>query len=61
MAKTIEKFSSYCLFSSGCFRWGLQNKVESFIQGTEKRIFTNFHREVKKQSFTQKAKFHPTN
>jgi len=26
--------------------WGLQNKVESFIQGTEKRIFTNFHREV---------------
>ena len=30
-----------------CLRWGLQNKVESFIQGTEKRIFTNFHREVK--------------
>jgi len=26
--------------------WGLQNKVENFIQGTEKRIFTNFHREV---------------
>ena len=26
--------------------WGLQNKVESFIHGTEKRIFTNFHREV---------------
>ena len=30
-----------------CLRWGLQNKVESFIQGTEKRIFTNFHREVR--------------
>ena len=30
-----------------CFRWGLQNKVESFIQGTEKRIFTNFHREAR--------------
>jgi len=26
--------------------WGLQNKVESFIHTTEKRIFTNFHREV---------------
>lgn len=26
--------------------WGLQNKVESFIHGTEKRIFTNFHREL---------------
>jgi len=26
--------------------WGLQNKVESFIHSTEKRIFTNFHREV---------------
>ena len=30
-----------------CLRWGLQNKVESFIQGTEKRIFTNFHREAR--------------
>jgi len=26
--------------------WGLQNKVESFIHTTEKRIFTNFHREL---------------
>jgi len=26
--------------------WGLQSKVESFIHSTEKRIFTNFHREV---------------
>merc|ERR1712080_568692 len=26
--------------------WGLQNKVESFIHTTERRIFTNFHREV---------------
>ena len=34
-------------FSWPVLRWGLQNKVESFIQGTEKRIFTNFHREVR--------------
>jgi len=26
--------------------WGLQNKVENFIHSTEKRIFTNFHREL---------------
>lgn len=26
--------------------WGLQNKVEAFIQNSEKRIFTNFHRQV---------------
>ncbi|KAG8596918.1 hypothetical protein GDO81_002102 [Engystomops pustulosus] len=26
--------------------WGLQNKVESFIQKQEKRIFTNFHRQL---------------
>ena len=31
--------------------WGLQNKVESFFHGTEKRIFTNFHREVNLFSF----------
>ncbi|XP_015788938.1 phosphatidylinositol transfer protein alpha isoform-like [Tetranychus urticae] len=29
------------------FKWfGLQNKVEHFIQKTEKRIFLNFHRQV---------------
>ncbi|XP_067144292.1 phosphatidylinositol transfer protein alpha isoform [Centruroides vittatus] len=29
------------------FRWfGLQNRVESFIQKTERRIFLNFHRQV---------------
>lgn len=29
------------------FKWfGLQNKVESFIQKTERRIFLNFHRQV---------------
>ena len=27
--------------------WGLQSKVESFIQSTEKRLFTNFHRQVR--------------
>ena len=27
-------------------RWGLQSKVENFIQSTEKRLFTNFHRQV---------------
>ncbi|XP_015276757.1 PREDICTED: phosphatidylinositol transfer protein beta isoform [Gekko japonicus] len=26
--------------------WGLQNKVENFIQKQEKRIFTNFHRQL---------------
>ncbi|KAK1883057.1 Phosphatidylinositol transfer protein alpha isoform [Dissostichus eleginoides] len=26
--------------------WGLQNKVESFIQKQEKRLFTNFHRQL---------------
>ncbi|XP_075885702.1 phosphatidylinositol transfer protein beta isoform isoform X1 [Nelusetta ayraudi] len=26
--------------------WGLQTKVESFIQKQEKRIFTNFHRQL---------------
>lgn len=29
------------------FKWfGLQNKVESFIMATERRLFTNFHRQV---------------
>ncbi|XP_022064891.2 phosphatidylinositol transfer protein beta isoform-like [Acanthochromis polyacanthus] len=27
-------------------QWGLQNKIESFIQGVEKRIFTHFHRQL---------------
>ncbi|XP_075710297.1 phosphatidylinositol transfer protein alpha isoform [Rhinoderma darwinii] len=26
--------------------WGLQNKVESFIQKQERRLFTNFHRQL---------------
>uniref|UniRef100_A0A3Q4BV85 Phosphatidylinositol transfer protein alpha isoform n=1 Tax=Mola mola TaxID=94237 RepID=A0A3Q4BV85_MOLML len=26
--------------------WGLQNKVENFIQKQEKRLFTNFHRQL---------------
>uniref|UniRef100_A0A3B3QLK2 Phosphatidylinositol transfer protein beta isoform n=1 Tax=Paramormyrops kingsleyae TaxID=1676925 RepID=A0A3B3QLK2_9TELE len=26
--------------------WGLQNKVENFIHSQEKRIFTNFHRQL---------------
>ena len=25
--------------------WGLQDRVENFIHSTEKRIFTNFHRQ----------------
>jgi hypothetical protein len=33
------------------FKWfGLQNKVESFIGTTERRLFTNFHRQVTDQS-----------
>ena len=27
--------------------WGLQDRVENFIHSTEKRIFTNFHRQVR--------------
>ncbi|OXB70908.1 UNVERIFIED_CONTAM: hypothetical protein H355_008214, partial [Colinus virginianus] len=26
--------------------WGLQNKIENFIQKQEKRLFTNFHRQL---------------
>ena len=26
--------------------WGLQNKVENFIHTTQKRLFTNFHRQL---------------
>ena len=26
--------------------WGLQTKVENFIHTTERRLFTNFHRQV---------------
>ena len=26
--------------------WGLQTKVEDFIHKTQKRVFTNFHRQV---------------
>ena len=29
-------------------RWGLQDRVENFIHTTERRLFTNFHRQVKK-------------
>ena len=32
-------------------RWGLQSKVESFIQSTEKRLFTNFHRQVRGEGY----------
>jgi len=29
------------------FKWlGLQNRVEQFVQKGERRIFTNFHRQV---------------
>ena len=32
------------------FKWfGLQTKVESFIQTTERRLFTNFHRQVRRK------------
>ena len=38
----------FCLQLVTCeFKWfGLQTKVESFIMQTEKRLFTNFHRQV---------------
>ena len=38
---------SNCCHHLPCSRWGLQNKVESFIHTTQKRIFGNFHREVR--------------
>ena len=28
--------------------WGLQDRVENFIHITEKRLFTNFHRQESK-------------
>ena len=42
------------------FKWfGLQNKVESFIMSTEKRLFTNFHRQVRMDnSVTQFFELH---
>ena len=33
--------------------WGLQNKVENFIHSTQKRLFTNFHRQVGFQKVDQ--------
>lgn len=34
------------------FKWfGLQNRVENFIQRAERRLFTNFHRYKKKQKY----------
>ncbi|XP_023117147.2 phosphatidylinositol transfer protein beta isoform-like [Amphiprion ocellaris] len=37
---------AYKLVSVKFQQWGLQNNIESFIQGVEKRIFTHFHRQL---------------
>ncbi|NXR37319.1 PIPNB protein, partial [Zosterops hypoxanthus] len=40
------KMCAYKLVTIKFKWWGLQNKVENFIQKQEKRIFTNFHRQL---------------
>lgn len=45
--KTCEPVMCCYKLVSVKFKWfGLQNRVEKFIQTQEKRIFTNFHRQV---------------
>ena len=38
------------------FRWGLQDRVENFIHTTERRLFTNFHRQVETWNQPNKPK-----
>ncbi|KAL7392423.1 hypothetical protein ABVT39_024462 [Epinephelus coioides] len=46
-AKTdCPKMCAYKLVTVKFKWWGLQNKVEGFIHEQEKRIFTNFHRQL---------------
>ena len=40
------------------FRWGLQDRVENFIHTTERRLFTNFHRQVETQKKIKVSTFH---
>uniref|UniRef100_A0A670KG36 Phosphatidylinositol transfer protein beta isoform n=1 Tax=Podarcis muralis TaxID=64176 RepID=A0A670KG36_PODMU len=40
------KMCAYKLVTIKFKWWGLQNKIENFIQKQEKRIFTNFHRQL---------------
>ena len=38
------------------FKWfGLQNRIESFIQKSERRLFTNFHRQVRLYNMVYKV------
>jgi len=45
--KTVEPvMTAYKLVTIQFKWWGLQDRVETFIHSTEKRLFTNFHRQV---------------
>jgi len=45
--RTVEPvMTAYKLVTIQFKWWGLQDRVENFIHSTEKRIFTNFHRQV---------------
>ncbi|XP_060074363.1 phosphatidylinositol transfer protein alpha isoform-like [Ylistrum balloti] len=45
--KTVEPVMCAYKLVSCKFKWlGFQNRIEKFIQAQEKRIFTNFHRQV---------------
>uniref|UniRef100_A0A3B5MCC2 Phosphatidylinositol transfer protein beta isoform n=1 Tax=Xiphophorus couchianus TaxID=32473 RepID=A0A3B5MCC2_9TELE len=48
LARTTDcpKMCAYKLVTVKFKWWGLQTKVENFIQEQEKRIFTNFHRQL---------------
>ncbi|KAK9391817.1 phosphatidylinositol transfer protein beta isoform [Crotalus adamanteus] len=45
-AEDCPKMCAYKLVTIKFKWWGLQNKIENFIQKQEKRIFTNFHRQL---------------
>ena len=50
--KTFQKsvdpvMTAYKLVTVQFKWWGLQTKVENFIHTTQKRLFTNFHRQVR--------------
>ncbi|KAM4047262.1 phosphatidylinositol transfer protein alpha isoform [Anomaloglossus baeobatrachus] len=44
--KDVPHMCAYKLVTVKFKWWGLQNKVEGFIQKQERRLFTNFHRQL---------------
>ena len=47
LQSTVEPvMTAYKLVTVQFKWWGLQDRVENFIHTTEKRLFTNFHRQV---------------